>query len=97
MRVSFDPDAWAELDRIFAWVAKDNPRAAHDLVARIEAKVMRLATAELTHMGRPGLIEGTRELLEWPYIIVYKVYDERDEIVVLTIVHGARDREHDFR
>jgi hypothetical protein len=27
-------------------------------------------------MGRPGLIEGTRELLEWPYIIVYKVYED---------------------
>jgi hypothetical protein len=27
-------------------------------------------------MGRSGLIEGTRELLEWPYIIVYKVYED---------------------
>jgi hypothetical protein len=39
---------------------------------------MRLGSPELTYMGRPGLVEGTRELLEWPYIIVYKVYDERD-------------------
>jgi len=44
-------------------------------------------------MGRPGFVEGTRELLEWPYIIVYRVDEERDEIVVLSIVHGARDRE----
>jgi toxin ParE1/3/4 len=44
-------------------------------------------------MGRSGLIEGTRELLEGPYIIVYKVFEERSEIVVLTVVHGARDRE----
>jgi plasmid stabilization system protein ParE len=43
-------------------------------------------------MGRPGLVEGTRELLEWPYIIVYKVYEERNEIVVLSVVHGAQDR-----
>ena len=97
MKVTFDPDARAELDRIFAWIAKDNPRAARDMVARIEAKVMSLATPELTHMGRPGLVEGTRELLEWPYIIVYKVFDERDEIVILSIVHGARDRNRDLR
>ena len=39
-------------------------------------------------------MEDTRELLEWPYIIVYKLYKERDEIVVVSIVHGAQDREH---
>ena len=44
-------------------------------------------------MGRPGLIEGTRELIERPYIIVYKVDDQRQEIVIISIVHGARDRE----
>lgn len=92
MRVTFDPEAREELDEIFAWIAKDNPRAAYAMVARIEAKVMRLATPELTHMGRPGLVDGTRELLEWPYIIVYKVDDDRNEIVVLSVVHGAQDR-----
>jgi toxin ParE1/3/4 len=93
MRVTFDPAARAELDDIFQWIAKDSPRAAHELIARIEAKVMRLELAELTHMGRPGLVEGTRELLEWPYIIVYKVFEDRGEIVVLTVVHGAQDRD----
>ena len=42
-------------------------------------------------MGRPGLVEGTRELIEGPYIIVYKVFDDR-EVVILSVVHGARDR-----
>jgi toxin ParE1/3/4 len=93
MRVAFDPAASDELDRIFAWIANDSPRAAYDLIARIEAKVMRLETPELTHMGRLGLVAGTREILEWPYIIVYKVYEERDEIVILSVVHGAQDRE----
>ena len=92
MRVTFEPAATSELDRIFAWIAKDNPHAAFEMIARIEAKVMRLGTPELANMGRPGLVKGTRELLEYPYIIVYKVYEERDEIVVISIVHGARDR-----
>jgi toxin ParE1/3/4 len=56
---------------------------------------MRLETPELTHMGRPGLVAGTRELLEWPYIIVYQVDEERDEIVVVSVVHGAQDRSDD--
>jgi toxin ParE1/3/4 len=95
MRVTFDPDARNDLDNIYAWIAKDRPRAALEMVARIEAKVMQLETPELTHMGRPGLVEGTRELLEHPYIIVYQVREDRDEIVILSIVHGARDRESD--
>jgi toxin ParE1/3/4 len=93
MRVTFDPAARDELDDIFQWIAKDSPRAAHELIARIEAKVMRLLVPQLTHMGRPGLVEGTRELLEWPYIVVYQVFEDREEIVVLSVVHGARDRE----
>jgi plasmid stabilization system protein ParE len=93
MRVTFDPAARDELDDIFQWIAKDSPRAARELIARIEAKVMRRELPQLTHMGRPGLVEGTRELLEWPYIVVYKVFEEREEVVVLSVVHGARDRE----
>ena len=93
MRVTFDPAASDELDRIVAWIAKDNPRSALEMVARIEAKIMRLASPELMHMGRPGLVLDTRELLEWPYIVVCKAYEDRAEIVVLSIVHGAQDRE----
>jgi toxin ParE1/3/4 len=93
MKVRFEPAAGDELDRIFAWIARDNQRAALNVIARIEDKVMRLESPELTHMGRPGLVEGTRELLEWPYIIVYKVHEDREEVVIVSIVHGAQDRE----
>jgi toxin ParE1/3/4 len=92
MRVTFEPAASDELNRISEWIVKDNPRAAVEMVTRIEAKVMRLAAPELTHVGRPGLVPGTRELLEWPYIIVYRVDPQRDEVVVVSVVHGAQDR-----
>ena len=93
MKVAFHPAARDDLDRIFDWIADQNPRAARELIARIEAKVMRLKNRELAHMGRPGLVEGTRELLEWPYIIVYRVDEVREEIVVVSVAHGAQDRE----
>ena len=44
MRVTFEPAARDELDRVFAWIAKDNPRAAFEMIARIEAQAMRLET-----------------------------------------------------
>ncbi len=52
MKVTFDLAARDELDSIFAWIAKDSPRAASELIARIEAKVMRLEVPELAQMGR---------------------------------------------
>ena len=93
MRIVVREAAAGDLDEILDWVSRDNPRAAAALVRRILARVERLATPGLSHMGRPGLVEGTRELVEPPYIIVYMVDEPVDEIVVLAIVHGARDRE----
>jgi toxin ParE1/3/4 len=43
-------------------------------------------------MGRPGLVEGTRELVEHPYIVVYEVREIEREIVVVAVLHGAQDR-----
>ena len=63
------------------------------MIRRVRQRIGRLATPGLEHMGRPGLDPGTRKLIEPPYIVVYEVHEARDEIVVLTIVHGARDRE----
>jgi toxin ParE1/3/4 len=93
MRVIIRESAQADLDHIAEWIAKDSSSVAARMVATIRDRIGFLETDELTHMGRPGLVEGTRELLEWPYVIVYKVFEEREEVVVLSIVHGARDRQ----
>jgi toxin ParE1/3/4 len=93
MKISFEPAARDELNDIFEWISKNSPVAARKLITRIEEKIGRLAVPNLAHMGRPGLVEGTRELNEYPYIIVYKVDERRREIIVISVVHGARDRE----
>ena len=93
MKVVIRARADEDLDGIFAWIAKDNLRAAAGMIRRIRQRIGRLATSGLEHMGRPGLDPGTRELVEPPYIIVYEVHEAREEIEILYIVHGARDRE----
>jgi plasmid stabilization system protein ParE len=95
MKVTLDPGARADLDDIHAFIAERNEIAAREMIARIEAKIAFLETPGLEHIGRPGLEHGTRELIEYPYIIVYEVFEERDEIVVWSVVHGARDRERE--
>ena len=84
--------ARAARDLILAWIAKDNPRAAVATVDRIEVRLERLAGTGLPHSGRPGRIACTRELVEPPYVIVYRVFEDRDEVHVLSILHGARRR-----
>lgn len=90
MRVLIRPEADADLDSIFEWIAKDNPRAATDSIRRIRAKLNLLTTPGFAEIGRRGRDPGTRELIVSPYIVVYEFYKARDEIVVLGILHGAR-------
>ena len=93
MKVVVHESAARDLDGIFDWISKESPGAAAELVRRIQLRINRLAVAGLSHMGRPGLFEGTRELLEPPYIIVYSVDEAAGAIEVIAIVHGARDRQ----
>ena len=93
MKVIIHEMAAADLDSIFDWISKDNANAAVEIVRRIRARISRLATTGLPHIGRPGLIKGTRELVEAPYIVIYRVNEQADEILVLAILHGARNRE----
>ena len=60
--------------------------------AKIFDKIEYLLEPELAYMGRPGLDPGTHELVEYPCIIVYEVHEDRGEVVVLAIVHGAQKR-----
>jgi toxin ParE1/3/4 len=73
---------------IAEYIAKDNPTAAYDVHKAIERQVGRLA--EHPRIGRPGRIEGTRELVVscTPYIVAYRVVVS--DVIVLRILHGAQ-------
>jgi plasmid stabilization system protein ParE len=66
MKVIVHDSAEADLDRIFEWIAKDNPSAAAKMVARIRDQINLLEIDSLAKMGRPGHVDGTRELIEYP-------------------------------
>lgn len=92
MRIIFADDATEDLRSIRAWITKNSPRAAREMVQKILDRISSLELPELIYIGRPGLEPGTRELIVSPYIVVYEVHEEIDEIVVLAIAHGARKR-----
>jgi toxin ParE1/3/4 len=85
MKVFVREAAARDLDAIFDWIFQDSPKAAAEIVRRIHAQIDRLTIPGLSNIGRPGLVEGTREL-------VYEVDELAEEITVLAVVHGARDR-----
>jgi toxin ParE1/3/4 len=64
------------------------PASAEAVANRIFAAIDSLT--RFPRRGRPGDLEGTRELVvaRTPYIVVYRIDD--DEIVILRVIHGAQ-------
>ena len=93
MKLIFDDRALGDLEGVHQWIAQDRPGAAKAVVERIFASVELLAS--FPYMGRSGREEGTREWVvpRLPYIVVYEVIEERSEVVVIAVFHGARDWE----
>lgn len=93
MKLIFDDLALADLEGIYHWIAQDSSRAAKAVVDRIFASTELLAS--FPYIGRAGRDEGTREWVvpRLPYIVVYEVDNERGEVTVVAVFHGAQDWE----
>jgi toxin ParE1/3/4 len=75
-------------ERIFDFIEQDDPRAAIAVDERIATQV--LVLSQFPEGGRPGRIEGTRELIvrRTPYIVAYWV--GKDHVRILRILHSAQ-------
>lgn len=93
MKLVFDDRALADLEGIHRWIAQGSPKAAKAVVDRIFASTELLAS--FPFMGRAGRDEGTREWVvpQLPYIVVYEVDQDTNEVVVIAVFHGAQDWE----
>jgi addiction module RelE/StbE family toxin len=88
LKVRWLKRALMSLDAEAEYIARDSPAAAQRLVRTIEQMVELLASHPA--LGRPGRVQGTRELVipDTPYIIPYRVRQGRME--VLRVFHAAR-------
>ncbi len=88
MKLEWSPLALEDRNRIFDYIEQDSPRAAVAIDDRIRLQIETLI--QFPESGRPGRIEGTRELVitHTPYIAAYRVQD--DTIRVLRLLHGAQ-------
>ena len=89
MNIEWSDEAIADLKSLHAFIAKDNPNAARKLAMTIVASVETNLPSN-PHMGRPGRVNGSRELVisNTPYIVPYRV--KSGTVQVLRVYHGAR-------
>ena len=90
MELRWTEGAADDLERIAAYLLKNAPEYATDIVRAIYDAPSALLT--FPHRGRPGKKAGTRELLlsTLPYIVVYRVKGEAIHIV--RILHTSQKR-----
>jgi len=88
VRLEWSRSALEDRDNVFDYIAQDHPQAAVMVDDRIRARVEILS--KFPKMGRPGRIEGTRELMisRTPYIVAYRV--EGETVRILRVLHGAQ-------
>ncbi len=89
MPVVVSPEALADLAAIRAYPDERNPVTAIAQTSRLSEAMFSLEAMPLR--GRPGLIAGTRELLNVPpYVITYRVTLQAVQIV--RVWHVAQTR-----
>ena len=92
MKVVVDEVAVGDLERIGAWIATEDPRAARDTLNAILGSIDRLGT--FPHMGPRGRAANSYERLVagTPYIIVYELQHKPTVLLVVAIFHGSQNR-----
>jgi toxin ParE1/3/4 len=85
----FSERAEHDLVEIGAFIVRDNPVAAAQLIARLEQHCSLLALHPLLGRARDALIPGLRSLAYGRYVIFYRAIEDGAETV--RVLHGARD------
>ena len=84
MTTRLAPRAVAQLEKIHAYIERDQPGAAAATIASILDTIERLAA--YPYMGRSGRRKGTRELIHGAFVIVYRIHE--DAIEIAAVFHG---------
>ncbi len=88
MRLRWSVAAFTDRESIFDYIVSESPQAAIAIDEQIQLAAEGLT--DFPESGRPGRVEGTRELVvvRTPYIVAYRLSEET--ISILRVLHGAQ-------
>jgi toxin ParE1/3/4 len=94
MKLRFTRRAAQDLADIADYIRKQNPQAALRVRAAILESLQNLVL--FPQIGRQQKVEGIRKLVtrRYPYLVYYTADESAEEIIIITIQHPAREREH---
>ena len=89
MNIVWSAEALDDLDSLYAYIAKDGPKAARETALAVIAAIETLLP-DNPHVGRPGRVPGTRELVvpRTQFVVPYRV--QAGVLQILRVYHGAR-------
>jgi toxin ParE1/3/4 len=91
------PQAEADLDDIWWYIAQDNPTAADGFLDKIEEHCRMLAQTPYIGRSRDELLSSLRSFVIGNYLVFYIPIEGGGGIEVVRVLHGARDIEVLFR
>jgi toxin ParE1/3/4 len=88
MNIRWSPEAAADFAGIVDYIQQQNPSAADRVCHSMYDSVNSLES--FPNRGRPGRIDGTRELVlaPLPFIVVYRV--TADAVEIARVLHGSQ-------
>jgi plasmid stabilization system protein ParE len=95
MKLHFTPRATQDLIDIADYINQHNPAGALRVRAAILESLQNIVL--FPRVGRLQKLEGVRKLVtrRYSYLVYYSADEAAGEIIVLSIQHPAREREHE--
>jgi toxin ParE1/3/4 len=86
--ISWSPEAWEDIEEIAAFIHKDSPLYASQVVEKLIDASRRLTQFPLRGRNVPELRSTHRECFVYSYRLIYRVRDQH--VLIVAVIHGKR-------
>jgi toxin ParE1/3/4 len=91
VKVFWTESAVSQLQAIHDYIAETSPEYALRMVDRLTKRPIQIAEFPFSGRMVPEYeLNAIREMLEWPYRIIYLIQASQSQVEVLAVVHGSR-------
>jgi toxin ParE1/3/4 len=91
VKIFWTEAALSQLQAIYDYISQTSTDYASRMIDRLTKRSIQIAKFPYSGRMVPEYdLNEIREVLEWPYRIIYLINTERSHVEVLAVVHGAR-------